>query len=268
MADLSGSIAKLDRAEFHLKQLEAAIEVWRDSRPATATGHENADRTEITFTCRFSTVPDLTGWGLIIGDCVHNLRSALDHVVWQAAGIAGRAPSGTEFPIFTDKVRFLWPETKKGGGLYKIRGIKDRSVRAFIEDTQPWKRRPQGPNDEHLAVLHALDINDKHRVLSPIAVIPRTLDLVGSLEFADEGDAAPPLIEPLVGEWDPIEDGTPLFVMHLAGPVSKVKMEFGITLGIALPVGTGQVAGGVTGTLGELCKYTRWVVEELGNAIT
>jgi hypothetical protein len=50
-------------------------------------------------------------WRTIIGDCLHNLRSALDHLAWRLVHLAGKKPTDgdmTTFPISDS------PFTKKG----------------------------------------------------------------------------------------------------------------------------------------------------------
>src|SRR4051812_1648782 len=67
-------------------------------------------------------------WPLLIGDVVHNFRSALEHAVYAAAGGRGR----TQFPIFTDECEF---EVK---GRPVISSVKS-PIRAIIESAQPFK---------------------------------------------------------------------------------------------------------------------------------
>jgi len=39
----------------------------------------------------------------VIGDSVHNLRSALDHLVYELSSTTVREKINTQFPIFTDE---------------------------------------------------------------------------------------------------------------------------------------------------------------------
>jgi hypothetical protein len=48
-------------------------------------------------------VPAVEEWGPIIGDVVHNLRSALDHLVWQLTIANGHTPPNP-IPVEADRV--------------------------------------------------------------------------------------------------------------------------------------------------------------------
>jgi hypothetical protein len=105
-------------------------------------------------------------WGVRIGEIVHNLRSALDHVVWELVILSTRLPppkgSKSQFPIF---------ETAAGFG---DRGVKQflRNVRqdavALIKSEQPFSMAEGGTGEGeksplwHLKVLSDID---KHRTL-------------------------------------------------------------------------------------------------------
>ncbi len=107
-------------------------------------------------------------WGVYIGDIVHNLRSALDHIAWQLAALEGPPPGQTEFPIFADESRFRTIDKKgdpgRRSGLYKMVGIGDCG-KALIEWAQPYHRRSEAKSAP-LWMLHELWNADKHRVLA------------------------------------------------------------------------------------------------------
>jgi hypothetical protein len=99
MPDLTGAWAKLDRADEHLATLDSSLSVWRNSNSRPISGRPNTDNTEHRFYVSLDVQPPLVRWGILIGDSVHNLRSALDHPAWQLAGDA--ASRTTEFPILS-----------------------------------------------------------------------------------------------------------------------------------------------------------------------
>jgi hypothetical protein len=92
---------------------------------------------------------------LIAGDCVHNAKSALDHVAWQLAG-AKTDDTGTQFPIFADETKF-----KTARRQYQL--IPRRPL-ALIKYLQPYRRAQ--PLDDLLWVIYALDNADKHKTLA------------------------------------------------------------------------------------------------------
>lgn len=94
--------------------------------------------------------------GVILGDAVHNLRSALDLMASELAVIAEQNPDQTYFPFATS--------------LHELR--KSHKFKAFakcgadcvrlLEEIAPYR----GGN-EALRALHDLDVRDKHRSLIP-----------------------------------------------------------------------------------------------------
>lgn len=118
-------------------------------------------------------------WGVLLGEIVHNLRSALDHLVYEASAPDenGRPLSGTEFPIFIDEDKFR--SEARGGGLYKIRGLT-AETRAFVESVQPF--RSKNPRRHSLWALQDLSNTDKHRLLNMVVAAYR-LDGPLSIEF-------------------------------------------------------------------------------------
>jgi hypothetical protein len=100
-------------------------------------------------------------WGPIIGDAVHNLRSALDHLAWQLAVPSARAttPRRIEFPIFLDD-----PATDREirGALTKKLNCLRPESQAIIDGAQPYKT---GDRHHPLWLLQTLWNTDKHRTL-------------------------------------------------------------------------------------------------------
>lgn len=145
---------KIKRAKKHIDDFEliggafirqAEPDVFRvDTDPETGN--------EITTINKLAVPPVDTG--LIAGDAIHNLRSALDHLAYQLVLVAGNTPSpGTGYPIFATAERY---KTYKAG---KVEGMSD-AAKNFIDTTKPYL----GGTDE-LYWLHALDIADKHHAL-------------------------------------------------------------------------------------------------------
>jgi hypothetical protein len=98
---------------------------------------------------------------LLIGDAIHNLRSALDHLVYELAPPKVRKRGKTQFPIFKDECEF------KAIGAKWIAGISG-DERALIERVQPWNAPGGAPADNPLAILNRLSNIDKHRLLIPV----------------------------------------------------------------------------------------------------
>jgi hypothetical protein len=158
---LSGFKAKLKRADEHLEALDDEIAEFLDSHPYAVRFEIDRETGQHVAKIKVRRDPPAIRWGLLIGDCVHNMRSALDHLAWQLAG--PKPPPKTEFPIFHDRKEFK--RKGPGGGLYKIRGIKDPKARALIKSVQPCRSDRSPPKVHPLYALWILSNTDKHQML-------------------------------------------------------------------------------------------------------
>ena len=156
---------KIIWSKKHLDTLDSEIEQWR-------SGSRNPFRlqrirdgvplTEFRAKVRFDpTIPDSIP--LLIGDAVHNLRSALDHLACALVNTKGPSTyeagrTRIEFPIFADQVKF------KSNGASKIRKM-DTEARKEIEAVQPY-HAGDNARSGRLWILHQLDIIDKHRQIT------------------------------------------------------------------------------------------------------
>ena len=105
---LDGCRAKVRRARFHVAELVAAVQTEIASAPYRVRGE--SDEAEGAFVIRAETNPEFSGippgLPLIAGEAAHQLRSALDHLVWQLViANTGATPTGTKsgFPIFKNE---------------------------------------------------------------------------------------------------------------------------------------------------------------------
>jgi hypothetical protein len=141
-----GVQAKIDRAGKHIEEIGSEIRAFRERQPYRIKIEGRDHRLQIVEQ------PNPL-WALIIGDAVHNMRSALDHLAWQLVE-AGGGTSGwaTQFPI-TPKAESLENEISR-----RVAGASSVAIEA-IRRTKPY----QGGNDD-LWTIHNLDIYDKHRL--------------------------------------------------------------------------------------------------------
>lgn len=165
MNPLDNTYLKMERAKEHLDALKAEVSAFLESNPHTITPHPKPDQGWDTPSVKFTSPP--VRLGLLIGDAVHNMRSALDALAWQLSlrpvGTADDPGSDPEFPIFKVK-----PTRPREVDSY------DRRVRYLpgpakdnIEALQPY-HRGQAAEKHILWVLHYLDVIDKHRIVPVI----------------------------------------------------------------------------------------------------
>jgi hypothetical protein len=157
MHPLDGPKLKLDRAAYHLQTLNDFICTWQNAKPLTVSGHHEADKAVYVY--RLEIPPIQGGGAIIIGDILHNLRSALDHIAWQLALLSTPSPHDkTEFPIF-------WQNDNRTNGIIKrlLQNVPD-DARKVIEALQPYAT--PNPRTHPLWLLQELSNRDKHRLLT------------------------------------------------------------------------------------------------------
>jgi len=175
-ASLDSHIRKYERAKEHFEAMRSEVVAFlKPSRPCDLVVQFDGESHEYVVRAQVLRQPPIR-LSLIVGDCLHNARSALDHLVWQLIfKHSGKDATRCEFPIFCDRDDYLLgplqpaqgkaASHRRNPGGRKITGVDPR-VKAIIERLQPYNRT-DGPADLHpLYLLHNLDNRDKHRVLN------------------------------------------------------------------------------------------------------
>ncbi len=157
MASLDGINLKLSRAQEHLDALDAEVRGYIESRPYREVREYDPETHSRAVGLRIVESPR-PEWSVRAGDCLYNLRSALDHIAWQLVLANNAQPTRkTEFPIFEHS------HVYKNRVAGKTAGIHPMAV-AVIEALQPYHRRKQALTHP-LQVLHDLNRIDKHQTL-------------------------------------------------------------------------------------------------------
>jgi hypothetical protein len=159
---LDGVRAKIRRAEHHVDEFKSALFKSIGDCPVRVEVRHTEELPEgRRVTGDITVPPPLPALGVYLGDAVHNLRSALDHLVCQLAVAAGNdgACASTQFPIFAEDNR----DTRKRIDQW-TKHVRP-SARSAIQALQPYQRRPTEPTSDPLWLLSVLDNIDKHRVL-------------------------------------------------------------------------------------------------------
>jgi hypothetical protein len=178
---LAGCEEKIWRAHEHFETLQEEIGKLQDTELATFRGELDADRDDLLHVVVDTVqVPDLR-IATILGDMVHNLRSSLDHLVFELAflGLRGnKIPNKTAFPASATKTNWRTSyveNTLLEGVLKKHRAMLYRAQPCYrVRDSasdRARRRRPRNP----AADLNELWNEDKHRVLRPVLLAPNEL---------------------------------------------------------------------------------------------
>ncbi len=127
---------KLARAVEHFKALEKEVRSWATGDPYSIAGERKHDG-ETVLSIESVNNPPPRYWSSLVGDCLYNLRSTLDHLVYELAlAYNGGQPlpddvaKDLEFPIFGTR------RMKDGERKRKI-GALSPAAQAVIEGMQP-----------------------------------------------------------------------------------------------------------------------------------
>ena len=212
---------RLERAWEYLQRLEAECRGWLKPRPYRVYGELDPERRNKLIKVEIFRAPP-PELGLLIGDCLHNMRSALDNLVYDLA-IAHRGfplsksiAKGSQFPIFKDRDQFM------GKGMNQIRGIHP-DAKAIIESLQPYHRGEKFAF-HRLWMLRELSNADKHRLLHPTLLQPSAMAY-----FADELD-----VFDITWTLGPVENGAEIARYPYSGEVGAemdVKANFTFRIG-------------------------------------
>lgn len=149
---------KYARAVHLANELRGRIDEWSAAETLLARIEKVDDHT-FEFRAVVKREPPIDEWSLILGDALHNLRSAFDNVMWALAHLDGakpKVPTQVAFPLTRDVLDW----DKRIQTLESIPAIfLDR-----IKKLQPWI--DGGERDDNMFwLLHKLDIADKHQGL-------------------------------------------------------------------------------------------------------
>lgn len=146
-------ILKLERAKYHINELNGQINAYMSDHPFEFMIRDDPKANQRTYFIK-TKKPIPTNFPLLIGDAIHNLRTALDILIFNMAGNKSPKPDAVQFPFCKDAVSLERTIEKR-----QIKFAGENVVNA-IHALKPY---PGG--DELLCGLHALDISDKHRLV-------------------------------------------------------------------------------------------------------
>jgi hypothetical protein len=162
---LAGALAKLDRADIHLAELDAAVRDYLREEPIRVEDRQEVDgrRRRIQWIATAATDPP-AALGLIVGDWANNVRSALDYIVYELV----RGETGEDDPRWTHFPVVVAAGDYEGRARSQLRGVPAWSLPVF-EGLQPFHDGADA-RDHHLAILADVSNRDKHRLVHTAAM--------------------------------------------------------------------------------------------------
>jgi hypothetical protein len=164
---------KLKRAEHHINDLSNRMNAFLVDNPPKIMIQIRGEASEIAFRPKKETpIPD--DFSVIIGDAVHNLRSALDVTLYSMARDTARKPERIQFPFPKDATHKAFKDACESGQI-EFTGEK------VVETIRLLKPYPAG--NPILNGIHALSITDKHRLLILVRAVPYFVTGTSAGEF-------------------------------------------------------------------------------------
>ena len=232
MIEFRSAIAKIERAGSQIEKLNVdAEELCRKIRQSIVCETDNkADEKRWVYRGESPIVP--MSWSVRTGEILYNLRSALDHLVWQLVCANGQTPTtDNQFPIADDVDAWKRSSTRRS-----LKGISDGAKQAiqYLQPFNPWLDLPTNgavhPFDaQTFRTLRNLCNIDKHRHLH--LIIART-DGIGPVEFGENQPPRRPTRRLLTGKGNPgaIEKDMLLFWIddskQALNPVFQIGIKF------------------------------------------
>jgi hypothetical protein len=158
----------------------------------------------------------------LLGDYIHNLRCALDHLVWQLVLLSNNKPGwDNQFPVSLSGPNY-WCAKKDGSPSTRercLKGVADEH-RTLIDEMQPYRGR--NTNRHGFAILAWLSNTDKHQIVHPTWTATHDFDPANLTltSFGGEGWAD------LTWNAGALEDGAEIVrARYITDPNTKVHMN-------------------------------------------
>jgi hypothetical protein len=259
---LASARAKVTRSAEHYATLAHACRDFTASQPHEVTVDFDAELGCYVahFHVRRHPPHDLS---LILGDLVHNARSALDHAAWQVACLRN-----AEEDLLKPKTRGLisFPITRHANEFarHPLLRFIPQEAQAVFERHQPYHGTQ--PHRHWLALLNRMWNADKHRLVHPSFALSE----VGKTGFAPAAVVLKDMeggfeIESLLDAEEGIEDGAKIaHVRFKAGArprTQRVRVQTQPRAHIVF--GVGEDSCGI-GTIGTFCGTASLVLDHVG----
>lgn len=180
-----GPRAKLERAKIHLAEFNRLTKAYAASDPYNFVRHIDPDGTHHLVLESHQPIP--IDWCPIIGDIVHNCRSALDFLISLSAGLEASTSENFRFPIFRHRADF------EARGLDKLRKYGCLKTISFVQRLKPYERgRDLGNPSNTLVLLNRLSVRDKHRMIIPVGTAAGSAVVTPKPVFGEPFKLAPP----------------------------------------------------------------------------
>ncbi|MEX1071094.1 MAG: hypothetical protein WEC37_00565 [Anaerolineales bacterium] len=199
---LAHAARKVSRAQKHFRELQEQTDEFKKGEPFKVILEAGEIEPEelVGIVRQQKPLPEDTS--VIVGDVLHNLRSAFDNLACQLVLENGkqvrRGPAGTSFPMFETEKEF------DQNGPKRTEGMSPRAIE-IVRSFQQFRT-----GSDTLTKLHALNIEDKHG----LSILPAVS--IARIEFPEQSQRDQLNTLGILNRralYLPLRDGTRLFWM-------------------------------------------------------
>jgi hypothetical protein len=155
---------KMYRAGTHLKELQSELQGYFHDDPGQLVAEPQTAADSITATFQMkSRMP--ARLPIIAGDCLQNMRSALDYLVWELVRAEGEEPGKHNmFPICPTEDAFKDALKSRGKRSGNLAGVNEDAV-AMIDRLQPYRLGEDWEQSIIFTLNELTNINKHRRIL-------------------------------------------------------------------------------------------------------
>jgi hypothetical protein len=168
---------KLRRAHMQREDFEERLERFLADRPYRSVLREDKHAGRRSWVFEVLDTPPSVEWAALIGDCLFNFRSALDHFAYDLAVAYSGYPLGREveedsaFPI-------IWKRPPTAAAIERKTRAMHPEARRLIREMQPDRKGRHA-----LRLLDELQNYDKHRTLHLLGAANKGVAFFGDRPF-------------------------------------------------------------------------------------
>ena len=227
--NLDSCLEKLRRAREHFEAFDAQLSAFFDSNPYRAFGKVEGEDGWYVFRLQVVRKPP-ERIGLLVGEYVHQLRSVMDHLMWQLGWWRKRPlppqSRGLTFPIES-------VQRDIDASLSRLQGNIPDDWNALVRAVQPHDRK-----DDPLLAIQRLWNRDKHQAL---ILLPKAdVFQFGPSQYQPNADAGG-ILKRIPRYHSRLEDGSEVARVKIMqrGPNPRVETYFFSPLQIGVKEGFG-----------------------------
>lgn len=188
-----------------------------------------------------------------LGDCIHNLRSVLDHLAYNLVLASEVNPdSQVTFPVcHTETVRNKCTGAEEPSLKIDVRD----DIREWIDSVQPYKGTSTG---KRLAALHNLDIIDKHRAHLVTMLAVGAIRKKFTAENFEAARKFPMWERPIWKSPEPLEYGKKCLTVSYAIPQMEVDPYLRVRVEVLFGKGSPGRGESVVSVVDDLVRLVRY----------